>query len=285
MNYQPRTEAQITSRAMQNEELIPLLVPKRFKKPRTAARKRSEARVTKKSICSACGHEKQHHCNSPQSHIPNEDGTGWHNCILSHCECGIRLDAEGIHLCPCVAFEFNGKITPWKPPIKPETLCNRCQHPRKHHCHKGAKTIEVDGVPHICHHYRDWAEGGMNGEPCCDSTACAETLDPEQRAFCPCSKFMSPYARRGKTERKMTPMSLFPREDLERAHALYEAERQSKRVKTKAEILIEIAREDPTCTVAELADAAERSPSWVRKHLQVAGIVLAKPVRQNGRKP
>ncbi len=82
-------------------------------------------------------------------------------------------------------------------------------------------------------------------------------------------------------------MSLIPVEDLIRAHERYlreqerlRAESQTTRPKTKAEILCEIAREDPTVTVAELAEAAERSASWVRKTLRQAGIAPAKPVCQ-----
>lgn len=50
--------------------------------------------------------------------------------------------------------------------------------------------------------------------------------------------------------------------------------------KTRAEILVEVAQEFAPCTAEELAEAASRSPRWVRKHLRAAGIVLAKPVRR-----
>jgi transposase len=79
-------------------------------------------------------------------------------------------------------------------------------------------------------------------------------------------------------------MNLFPPEDLERAHDRYLHEQEQTRPKTKAEILCEIATEDPTCTVAELAEAADHSKSWVRKHLRAAGITLVKPVREKGAK-
>jgi hypothetical protein len=84
-------------------------------------------------------------------------------------------------------------------------------------------------------------------------------------------------------------MSLFTREQLQemydRAHAQQTAELVRKhaemtRPKTKAEILVDVAREFAPCTVEELATAASRSERWVRKHLKAAGIVLAKPVRQ-----
>lgn len=52
------------------------------------------------------------------------------------------------------------------------------------------------------------------------------------------------------------------------------------RPKAKAEILLEVVAEFPDATVAELATAAERSPSWVRKHLRAAGVTLTKPARR-----
>jgi predicted HTH transcriptional regulator len=83
---------------------------------------------------------------------------------------------------------------------------------------------------------------------------------------------------------------LIPTEDLARAHERYlheqervRAERQRTRPKTRAEILCEIVREDPTVTIAELAEAADRSASWVRRTLRQAGIVLARPVHQKHR--
>jgi transposase len=75
-------------------------------------------------------------------------------------------------------------------------------------------------------------------------------------------------------------VSLFSPEELTRMRTEYEAKHP--KPKTKAEILVEIVREDPTCTVAELAEAATRSKSWVRRVLRRSGIVLAKPARQKG---
>ena len=56
--------------------------------------------------------------------------------------------------------------------------------------------------------------------------------------------------------------------------------------KTRAEVwesdrrvLLQVTREFPDCTVAELSEASGRSKSWVRKHLRASGIVLA-TVRQ-----
>jgi hypothetical protein len=193
--YRPRTAIEIDLRAKQSEE-SPVVRLREITKARP--REASAAIVTKKSICSRCGHEKQYHCDSPQSHIPSSDavGTGWYSCILSHCEYGIAWDEDGLHLCSCFAFEFNGKITPWCPPVTPETLCTRCGHPRESHCHK-SKTltgVTINGKPFLCKHYPS---------PCA-STACAEAVSPENRTFCGCRRFASPYARKGKTRKAAT---------------------------------------------------------------------------------
>ena len=74
-------------------------------------------------------------------------------------------------------------------------------------------------------------------------------------------------------------MNLFEPTELESARAQY-LQQHAPQTKTRAEILCDIATEDPTCTIAELATAAERSKSWVRKHLRAAGIVRVKPVRR-----
>ncbi len=55
---------------------------------------------------------------------------------------------------------------------------------------------------------------------------------------------------------------------------------RAEKIESDRRVLLEIATEDPTCTVAELADWSERSQSWVRRHLKAAGITLVKPVRR-----
>lgn len=67
-----------------------------------------------------------------------------------------------------------------------------------------------------------------------------------------------------------------------REECLREQEQAHPHVKTKAEILLEVVRDFPDATVNELAEAAERSTSWVRRTLKNAGVTLAKPVRQKG---
>jgi hypothetical protein len=85
-------------------------------------------------------------------------------------------------------------------------------------------------------------------------------------------------------------MSLFTREQLERMFNHEQARQRAElvrkhaamqpRPKTKAEILVEVAREFAPATVAELAEASGMSQSWVRRHLRTNGITPAKPVHQ-----
>jgi hypothetical protein len=240
-------------------------------------------RITKKSICSGCGHERQSHCDSPQSHVPNDDGTGWHSCLLSHCVYGLGLDEHGSPIfCPCPAFEFNGKISPWRHPVEPQTLCTTCGHQRSRHCHKSKSATGIfedsktgrSSSAHACRHY----------PTPCNSTACSENVAEE---LCSCTKFQSPYAKRraAKPRREATTMSLFSDEQLIAGREKYLREHPQPS-KTRAQILaekvqtlIEVARDYPDATAGELADAAGMSQSWVRRHLRAAGITLVKPVR------
>jgi hypothetical protein len=238
--------------------------------------------VNKSTPCGNCGHGYGLHCESGRTHWDAEDYLFC--CITQHCVCGP---------CRCPAFvnPYTGAIATWKRPTVPETPCATCQHPKKHHCRKGQVSIVVDGQPRVCRHYLEHLRSNRRDLPSCDSTACAEVLDVEQEKFCPCPRFVSPYAQRRQqkrttitTTKESKSMNLFEPEDLARAHAHYlekqaEQEQARPKTKTRAEILCEIATEDPTVTVAELATAAERSPTWVRKHLRAAGIVLVKPTQ------
>jgi hypothetical protein len=70
---------------------------------------------------------------------------------------------------------------------------------------------------------------------------------------------------------------LIPEEEIRTLQEKYEREHR-----TPAQILVRVAR-DPEfagATVAELATAAERSQSWVRRTLKAAGIVPVKPPRR-----
>lgn len=229
--------------------------------------------VNKSTPCGHCDHRYGAHCESGRMHWDTEDYLFC--CIFAHCQCGP---------CQCWAFvnPFTGKVTAWKRPVEEITPCASCGHPKKHHCRKGRISIEVDGVPYGCSHYMKSVESDFSIAPSCDSTACAEVLDVEQEKFCPCPRFVSPYARPRQKKRTTTKgsksMNLFEPEELEHAHAHYLTQ-HAPETKTRAEILLEVIREFPDATVAELATAAKRSPSWVRKHLRAAGIVV-KPTRQ-----
>jgi hypothetical protein len=81
---------------------------------------------------------------------------------------------------------------------------------------------------------------------------------------------------------------LFPESELQAAHDEYLAAQKLAypRVKSKSEILLEVVADFPDATVNELAEAAERSTSWVRKQLRAAGVALTKPpVRRKEVKP
>jgi len=83
-------------------------------------------------------------------------------------------------------------------------------------------------------------------------------------------------------------MSLFSNEELADMHEKYARKhpaQETERRKTRAEILVEVFLENPALTVAELAAAAEHSPSWVRKHLRAAGITIPRAPRRRSPAP
>jgi hypothetical protein len=229
----------------------------------------SAPHVNKSTPCAGCGHNYGDHCQGGRLHWDADEHL--FSCIAQHCICGP---------CQCRAFvnPHNGRTTPWTRPALPETPCARCSHPKQHHCRKGSVGIIVDGVPHTCSHYLAYIRADFTGTPECSDTRCAEILDAKQETFCPCSRFKNPYLR-PRQKRASKPMNLIPDEDLARANAHYLAQQQP-RTKTKAEILVEVAREFAPCTVAELATAASMSQSWVRRTLRKSGITPAKPVRR-----
>jgi hypothetical protein len=79
-------------------------------------------------------------------------------------------------------------------------------------------------------------------------------------------------------------MTLIPAEELQASRKRYLREHPEDRAEIRrenarrAKVLIEVATEDPSLTVAQLADYAERKPAWVRRTLKTAGIALEKPV-------
>ena len=223
MIYKPRTAAQIACRAQQCEELLPVAAPvKRARtRPRMAATaaarpklRKTTASVNKGTICANanCGHAYRDHCEGRAHHFPESwelmlhnlndprkirtdwasRDDGWHQCVGLHCTSGV-FENGAASFCGCSGFKnpYNGKVVQWKPEITESTPCARCHCIKAHHCRK-SKTVTtsftyVNGVPHVCEHYREWANGGMHGSPCCTSTSCCECNA--------CTKFTSPFAR------------------------------------------------------------------------------------------
>lgn len=88
-----------------------------------------------------------------------------------------------------------------------------------------------------------------------------------------------PKSKRSKKENNMG--FLIPDEILEASRVKYETTHP--RPKSRAEILIEIVSGEPgEYTVRELAEAAERSPSWVRRTLRTAGLSDGVKSRKRG---
>jgi hypothetical protein len=163
--------------------------------------------------------------------------------------------------------------------------CATCGHWRSAHCtrrrlkpgqvltHTVWKGLEIEGKPEPCSHTLPDAQPYA-----CSSWACAQIIGSgTDEHFCECTKFVSPFLK--KKVAKSQPhggkyVSLIPESELVAAHARYMATLAVPKAKDhKAEILIEVVREDPSLTVAQLAVAAEHSPSWVRRHLRAAGLL------------
>jgi hypothetical protein len=183
--------------------------------------------INKSTKCMDCGHSYSFHCAGHEDHFTeslnrviglnnpasqesiwsNDDG--WHSCTTTHCTSGVYENGHS-HWCLCQNFinPYTGKVVAWKPEVTPDTPCAKCSHPKKHHCRKGAVSIVVDGVPRICSHYAAHIQANVCGEPCCDSTACAEVN--EQKVFCSCQRFVSPYRKSPKRKSKKTDLPLIP---------------------------------------------------------------------------
>ncbi len=247
------------------------------------------SRVKKSKQVCLCGHQRDQHClEEPIQHWPASEGAyGFYFCLTEHCE---ALQKNG-DPCDCWAFRENENDVPEMKRRKAHefTLCQTCAHPKAHHCTQSRKKV-VPGTYQglmvgddliVCKHTLPGGAAYI-----CTSASCAE-------ADCACTKFRNPLLK--KRARKLripkTPKALpgasfkplIPPEDLRAANERYLQEQAAHVPKAKdrrAEILLEVVREDPNAyTVAQLAEAAERSPSWVRKHLRAAGITLAKAGR------
>jgi hypothetical protein len=93
-----------------------------------------------------------------------------------------------------------------------------------------------------------------------------------------------------KTRKKATQenvMPLFSTEELQESHERYlqKQTQDTERPRSKAEILVELVRNDPTLTVNELSEGSGHSKSWVRRHLKVAGLKAAPARRQRTLEP
>jgi hypothetical protein len=214
--YRPRTDAENYARQRQSEDRVPPVVVVEVRpKPRKPSA--SASHVTKGTPCAGCHHDHDSHCESGRLHFDSADADRPWSCIMQHCLGNILVDGR-IEPCPCGQFvnPFNGCVTTWKRSVKETTPCARpgCGHPKKHHCRKGAVGIMVDGTPFACRHYMTWLALGVSTveiEPCCDNTSCAEV--DEQKNFCICSRFVSPYTRRRAARKKKAAtiaMPLFP---------------------------------------------------------------------------
>jgi hypothetical protein len=204
--------------------------------------------------------------------------------------CDAARDREPITVAGAVPAEIEPVTVAPAPPVFVERRreyirCVTCGHWRSMHCTRrklkpGVPThrkwqgfVDVEGQIQPCSHTLPEAKPYA-----CDSTACATVLgEGEDAQYCPCKKFISPFLKKRTAKPRAMPLvkrterkfkTLIPEADLIRAHQNYLDEEDH-----KVKVLIEIATEDPTVTVAQLAAAAERSPSWVRKHLRASGIL------------
>jgi predicted RNA-binding Zn-ribbon protein involved in translation (DUF1610 family) len=143
--------------------------------------------------------------------------------------------------------------------------CANCGHWRCQHCTK-RKHLKAGEVPSHAK-WKGFSDDEGQIQPCshtlsdaqpyvCTSAACAVVIgDSDDAHYCPCPRFLI---------KKPTKAPATPRATrAELAH--------------KAKVLIEVVTENPRLSIAELADASERPPAWVRSTLKKSGIVLGKP--------
>lgn len=234
--------------------------------------------VNKSTACGNCGHAFENHCDCPRPHIVNSN-TQYESiicCIARHCTAG-RWDAatKGPIWCDCLGFQnpYTGKVSPWRKAVEADTACARCGHRRDWHCYRGKSPR------YACTHVQEWFAMETSEPMECTSTSCADT-------DCSCTSFLSPYRKKRATARKESnKMTLFTHEELQQSQDRYfqqQAARQPAKPRPKnpkVEILLEVARDYPDATVAELAEASGMSKSWVRKNLKTAGITPAKPCK------
>jgi hypothetical protein len=218
-----------------------------------------------KQVC-ICGHQYDQHCSEPPlQHWPASEGSyGFFFCISTHCE-GFNQRDESSVPCDCWAFRATADEIPTMKRRKADdfTPCASCAHLKNRHCKPSRKAplpgtyqgFSLNGEPYVCKH------GPSDSSPwyTCSSASCAEE-------GCGCSKYRNPLLKPSAPKRSAKAPAAKPT-----APRIARAE-----LARKAEILVEVVREDPTLSVAELAEASERPAPWVRSTLKKAGITLGK---------
>jgi ribosomal protein L32 len=161
-----------------------------------------KAKVSSTTLCLCCGHARNEHHIAPQSHVAAGDHPYY--CITPHC--GALAIKDGKHApCECACFRVEEKDVPklTKPRVGPYDLCGNCGHWKISHCVKskpgkvsrlkpGELAYRIlrkpDGTAYGCKHF---CPSDPNCQ--CNSTSCAHALDDVN--FCPCEKFVSPFAK------------------------------------------------------------------------------------------
>jgi hypothetical protein len=299
--YVPRSSRQLLGRMSQlpdTDFITPVAVTVPVDAEHDEDRPILKRKLGVRTLCVDCGHEQRDHHLHSESHLA--DGAWPYYCVTAHCVARFWRGSE-TEQCSCQHFRATPEVGPQftRPAVEDWTLCVSCNHPRLWHCtkrilapgrplsHLDWKGLEIDGQPEPCSHTPE-----APVPYACDSSHCAQILGEGEAAhYCECRKFHSPFLKRKAAKRsEVKTMTLFSREALRQAEAQYRQEQQQatqsapKAKDRKAEILIEVVREDPSLTVAQLAEAAGRSQHWVRKHLRSAGLMP--PAKARGsRKP
>ena len=161
---------------------------------------------------------------------------------------GRRLQFDHCMVCGCPFF-----TGPKKANLTTECANPGCQHPKKDHCWSIPRRLGGQG-PHA-HHF--WLGAWWYQ---CTTDHCTVGHYREGRTErCDCANFVDPYAKPKKLKQSKTA---------------------APPAKTRAEILVELVKEVPDLSLAEMAEASSRSERWCRKVLKAAGIAVPKAPRR-----